>query len=85
MFIVASVNKFPCSATTSVSELQFCDGTADCQNGSDEPPSCLAGILVYVICKVWIGTIFQLSAQAEHCSGHPCIEHEFNYTNIIDV
>ena len=39
---------FPCSEALSdnpmcVSELQFCDGVADCPAGSDEPVDCQSG------------------------------------------
>ena len=41
---VVPENKFPCSKTSSVSELHVCDGTPDCENGSDEPPTCMSGM-----------------------------------------
>ena len=61
---MAPANAFPCSETTSVSELQFCDGTADCQNGSDEPPSCVAGIA----CKYTRGTESYVPPSTPDCS-----------------
>ena len=41
-------NEFPCSDVprglpSNVTELQFCDGVADCGDGSDEPSHCPAG------------------------------------------
>ena len=41
-------NMFPCSEALSdnlmcVSELQYCDGVADCPAGSDEPADCQSG------------------------------------------
>ena len=41
-------NEFPCSdvplgLSSNVTELQFCDGVADCGDGSDEPPHCETG------------------------------------------
>ena len=41
-------NMFPCSESppdnpVCVSELQFCDGIADCPGGSDEPADCARG------------------------------------------
>ena len=42
-------NEFPCSDVpsnipTNVTELQFCDGVADCASGSDEPEYCSMGM-----------------------------------------
>jgi len=42
-------NEFPCSDVppnipTNVTELQFCDGVADCVNGSDELAHCSMGM-----------------------------------------
>ncbi len=41
-------NELPCldispGAPTNVTELQFCDGSSDCPDGSDEPSNCPAG------------------------------------------
>ena len=49
-------NQFPCKDTEGsivcLSELQFCDGTLDCGDGSDEPSDCLSGIAyaLFVCC-----------------------------------
>ena len=45
---------FPCSNAseenpTCISELQYCDGVADCPEGSDEPEDCLTGMAAWKI------------------------------------
>ena len=45
---------FPCSNASQesplcVSELQYCDGVADCPDGSDEPEDCLTGMVAWKI------------------------------------
>ena len=47
-------NQFPCKDTEGsivcLSELQFCDGTLDCGDGSDEPSDCLSGTACHLLC-----------------------------------
>ena len=54
-------NMFPCSESppdnpVCVSELQFCDGIADCPGGSDEPADCARG---QATCEVKIVFIYK--------------------------
>ena len=51
-------NMFPCSNASEenpmcISELQYCDGVADCPEGSDEPEDCLTGMAAWniVLCS----------------------------------
>ena len=48
--------KFPCMETpaddpTCITELQICDGTADCPQGSDEPADCPTGTDISMVCS----------------------------------
>ena len=50
--------KTPADDPTCITELQICDGRADCPQGSDEPADCPTGtgisIQSLILCNLWL-------------------------------